>query len=210
MNRRIFNQYLSESNFHELFITEMGWNNPSSATLLPEYTIDERTFQIEQIAERSGFQILQCKVDEIPVSSVCKKLDTQLRKNAEEDITAVAILLTKCLVEQLLEGKKVQLGKLGEFSVSLSSEGAPTAKAFTAENIKSVNLIYTPGSAFEDLIKKATFAPVATRAAQAAALKAQKEGLTTADWTPLTDLEPAADGGDDAGSGATVEEPEGE
>ena len=137
MNRRIFNQYLSESNFHELFITEMGWNNPSSATLLPEYTIDERTFQIEQIAERSGFQILQCKVDEIPVSSVCKKLDTQLRKNAEEDITAVAILLTKCLVEQLLEGKKVQLGKLGEFSVSLSSEGAPTAKAFTAENIKS-------------------------------------------------------------------------
>jgi len=86
MKRNVFNQYLSESNFRELFITEMGWNNPSGATLLPEYTIDERTFQIEQIAERSGFQILQCKVDEIPVSSVCKKLDTKLRKNAENYI----------------------------------------------------------------------------------------------------------------------------
>ena len=86
MKRNVFNQYLSESNFRELFITEMGWNNPSGATLLPEYTIDERTFQIEQLAERSGFQILQCKVDEIPVSSVCKKLDTKLRKNAENYI----------------------------------------------------------------------------------------------------------------------------
>lgn len=86
MKRNVFNQYLSESNFRELFITEMGWNNPSGATLLPEYTIDERTFQIEQIAERSGFQILQCRVDEIPVSSVCKRLDTKLRKNAENYI----------------------------------------------------------------------------------------------------------------------------
>ncbi|MBR0273412.1 MAG: DNA-binding protein, partial [Bacteroidaceae bacterium] len=105
------------------------------------------------------------------------------------DITAVAILLTKCLVEQLLEGKKIQMGKLGEFSISLSSEGAPSAKEFTAENIKSVNLIYSPGTAFDNLIKKANFAPVATRAAQAAALRAQKDGQTTADWTPVTSEE---------------------
>ena len=91
MKRNVFNQYLSESNFRELFITEMGWNNPSGSTLLPEYTIDERTFQIEQIAERSGFQILQCQVDEIPVSSVCKKLDTKLRKNAENYICIFVI-----------------------------------------------------------------------------------------------------------------------
>ena len=114
MKRNVFNQYLSESNFRELFITEMGWNNPSGATLLPEYTIDERTeqrepsnsfewpsrdgrrrsqrtFQIEQIAERSGFQILQCKVDEIPVSSICKKLDTKLRKNAENYISIFVV-----------------------------------------------------------------------------------------------------------------------
>ncbi|CAK7023504.1 MAG: hypothetical protein PARBB_01485 [Parabacteroides distasonis] len=86
MKRNIFNQYIQTSNFCELFITEMGWNNPSGTTMLPEYTIDERTFRIEQIADRSGFQILKCEVDEIPTSSVCKKLDTKLRRNAENYI----------------------------------------------------------------------------------------------------------------------------
>ena len=86
MKRNVFNQYIQTSNFLELFITEMGWNNPIGTTLLPEYTIDERTFRIEQIADRSGFQILKCEVDEIPTSSVCKKLDTKLRRNAENYI----------------------------------------------------------------------------------------------------------------------------
>ena len=86
MRRNVFNQYIQTSNFRELFISEMGWNNPSGATVLPEYTIDERIFHIEEIAERSGFQILKCEVDELPTSSVCKKLDTKLRKNAENYI----------------------------------------------------------------------------------------------------------------------------
>ena len=37
-------------------------------------------------------------------------------KYGEEDITAVAILITNCLVEMLLEGKKIQVGELGDFS----------------------------------------------------------------------------------------------
>ncbi len=86
MKRNVFNQYIQTSNFRELFITEMGWNNPIGTTMLPEYIIDERTFRIEQIADRSGFQILKCEVDEIPTSSVCKKLDTKLRRNAENYI----------------------------------------------------------------------------------------------------------------------------
>jgi len=86
MRRNVFNQYIQTSNFRELFISEMGWNNPSGATVLPEYTIDERIFHIEEIAERSGFQVLKCVVDELPTSSICKKLDTKLRKNAENYI----------------------------------------------------------------------------------------------------------------------------
>lgn len=86
MKRSVFNQYIQTGNFRELFITEMGWNNPSGAVMLPEYIIDGRTFRIEQIADRSGFQILRCEVDEIPTSSVCRKLDTKLRRNAENYI----------------------------------------------------------------------------------------------------------------------------
>ena len=36
MNRRDFNQYLSECNFRELFIMEMGWNRfRGKADILP-------------------------------------------------------------------------------------------------------------------------------------------------------------------------------
>lgn len=86
-----------------------------------------------------------------------------------------------CLVEMLLEGKKVQLDELGDFWISLSSDGAESLKAFTSENIKSVNIVFTPGVDFENLIGRAEFGLVASRAAQAATLKAEKAGEGTVD-----------------------------
>lgn len=86
MKKNLFNQYISTANFKELFISEMLWNNPTSATQLPEITIDDTTYHIEQIAERKGFQILHCKVQSIPTSAVCKKIDQKIRKNAENYI----------------------------------------------------------------------------------------------------------------------------
>ena len=86
MRRNIFNQYISASDFKGLFVSEMFWNNPSGATQLPVVTVDETTFQIEEIAERNGFQILQCQVEEIPSSAVCKKIDQKIRRNAENYI----------------------------------------------------------------------------------------------------------------------------
>ena len=86
-----------------------------------------------------------------------------------------------CLVEMLLEGKKVQLEELGDFWISLSSEGAETVEKFSANNIKAVNIVFTPGIDFENLISKAEFETVASRAAQAATLKAEKTGQNTVD-----------------------------
>ena len=86
-----------------------------------------------------------------------------------------------CLVEQLLEGKKVQLGELGNFWLSLTSVGAPTLESFTAANIKAVNILFTPGEDFENLIGKARFNVVSSRVAQAATLKAEKTGGTVVD-----------------------------
>ena len=38
-----------------------------------------------------------------------------------------------CMREQLLEGKKIRLGDLGDFSIVLSSKGAEDADKFTAQ-----------------------------------------------------------------------------
>ena len=85
MNKRVFNQYIAESNFRALFIREMGWNNPKGQTTF-DFTVDDTIFEFEQIADRSGFQVLTCEVQEIPTSSMCKKIDTRLRRLANDYI----------------------------------------------------------------------------------------------------------------------------
>ena len=46
------------------------------------------------------------------------------------DIMAILYMAVDCMREQLLEGKKIRLGELGDFSLSLSSKGAETAEKF--------------------------------------------------------------------------------
>lgn len=89
--------------------------------------------------------------------------------------------MCECLVEQLLNGNKIKLGELGDFFISLKSEGAASMKEFTAANIKAVNIVFTPGEDFENIVDKAEFNPVTSRKTQAAALKAEKAGETTVD-----------------------------
>ena len=85
MNKKVFIQYISESDFRELFIREMGWNNPKGQTSF-DITIEETTYEFQQIADRSGFQVLTCEVKDIPTSSMCKKIDTRLRRTANDYI----------------------------------------------------------------------------------------------------------------------------
>ena len=87
--------------------------------------------------------------------------------------------MCECLVEQLLNGNKIYLGELGTFGISLSSKGADSMQEFTAKNIKTVNIVFTPGADFENLIGRAEFNVVTSRAAQAATLKAIKAGEKT-------------------------------
>ena len=94
MNKRAFNQYISESNFKELFIREMGWNNPKGQTDF-DITIEDVTYGLTQIAERNGFQVLTCKVNEIPSSSLCKKIDSRLRRFANDYICIFQIPRTE-------------------------------------------------------------------------------------------------------------------
>ena len=87
--------------------------------------------------------------------------------------------MCECLVEQLLNGNKIMLGKLGTFGISLSSVGAESVEEFTSKNIKAVKIQFTPGADFENLIDRAEFNLVASRVAQASKLKAMKAGETT-------------------------------
>ena len=113
-----------------------------------------------------------------------------------------------CLVEQLLEGKKILLDDLGNFWISLTSMGAENCEAFTSKNITGVKIIFTPGEDFENLLGRAEFNLVASRFAQAATLKAEKAGETTVDLAAAKNkvtgpTDPADPTNPDNGSGST-------
>ena len=105
-------------------------------------------------------------------------------------------------MELLLNGNKVKFGELGTFGISLQSEPADSLAEFSAKNIKEVNIVFAPGEDFENLRSKAEFKLVSSRAVQAAALKAIKEGESTIN---LNDLKKPSDSqspddGEDGGS----------
>ena len=115
-----------------------------------------------------------------------------------------------CLVEQLLEGKKILLDDLGNFWISLTSMGAENCEAFTSKNITGVKIIFTPGEDFENLLGRAEFNLVASRFAQAATLKAEKAGETTVDLAAAKNkvtgpTDPADPTNPDNGGGSTPE-----
>ena len=86
MRRNTFNQYIKDADFRGLFITEMGWNRFHGQAELVPIAIEDKEYRIITVAERNGFQILACAVDEIPTTPLCKRIDSKLRRNANDYI----------------------------------------------------------------------------------------------------------------------------
>ena len=109
------------------------------------------------------------------------------------DISAILYMAVDCMREMLLEGKKIRLGDLGDFSVSLASKGAESADKFSAQNITAVNVNWECGAEFKNLLADAEFNLVASRKAQQAVISAIKDGKTSVDLS--TDGQQSTDNG---------------
>ncbi len=100
------------------------------------------------------------------------------------DIIAIIVKLVGCSKELMLDGYRIRLGDLGLLYLSCKSTGATSLKEFTRANIQSINVNFSPSKQFEGLLNGASLHKVPSRRAAQAALEAQLEGQTTADWTP--------------------------
>jgi predicted histone-like DNA-binding protein len=63
----------------------------------------------------------------------------------------------KILVRLLLDSHSVELGDWGTFRLTCSGEGADTAEALTAANIKSLRIRFTAGKELRKALSDATF-----------------------------------------------------
>ena len=92
LSKKQFIDYLKDADFRTLFIEEMGWNKYSASMAdVPTMYVDDKAYNLRTVAHRNGFQILVCNVQELPSNSTCKKLDTKLRKAANDYICIFVI-----------------------------------------------------------------------------------------------------------------------
>ena len=155
--------------------------------------------------ERQRAYAIAQYADVMTIEKFAKHISTHGCAYSRADICAILYMAVDCMREQLLEGKKIRLGDLGDFSVSLTSKGAENAKAFTTQNITGVNVVWECGQEFKNLLADAEFNLVASRSAQAAVLKAVKAGSTTVDLTGDNDGDnDNPDGGGDNGGGSST------
>ena len=154
---------------------------------------DEADTELVKTEVLKAYAIAQYS-DVMNIEKFARHISTHGCVYSRADISAILYLAVDCMREQLLEGKKIRLGDLGDFSVSLQSKGAESADKFSPQNITGVNVNWECGSEFKNLLKDAEFNLVASRSAQAAVLKAIKAGETVVDLN-----NPEGDGGNDGG-----------
>lgn len=96
-------------------------------------------------------------------------------KYDEADIAAVLTKSVKCLREQLLAGKRVELGALGTFSLTMHGKGAETADKYSPDTcVTDLKVQWDRGKKFQNLKDDATYNLVLGRKAAAEALKKAK------------------------------------
>lgn len=130
-----------------------------------------------QILETKAYGSAQCS-DIIDLNEFAKHVKNHGSVYSRGNIKGVICDAVDCLRHLLLDGKRIKFGELGTFHVELKTEGAATAEEFSTDNIKAVNVRWTPGKDFQNLRQEASFKLVPTREAQANATKEIKNQET--------------------------------
>ena len=110
----------------------------------------------------------------LTLDDFCEHLANHNSPFSKGAIMGILTDAVQCLREQMLAGNRVSLGDLGTFGVELQTEGARTTEEFSANNIKAVNVRWSPGDKFKNLRDEATFNLVPTRTAQSDAIEVIK------------------------------------
>ena len=93
---------------------------------------DEADLNLVKTEKKNAFAVSQYS-DIMDIEKFSKHISSHGSVYSRADISAILYMTVDCMREQLLEGKKIRLGDLGDFSILLSSRGAEDADKFTAQ-----------------------------------------------------------------------------
>lgn len=86
----------------------------------------------------------------------------------------------KCVVEQLKNGNRVDLGELGAFFVTLRGRGAATSEEFSKDLIDHINVRWRCSKSMDVAMQRTPLREVPNRAEQRKAKKKAMEEVTQA------------------------------
>ncbi|MGL3001237.1 HU family DNA-binding protein [Flavobacterium sp. RSSB_23] len=75
----------------------------------------------------------------------------------DTDCYAVLKSLEYNIINELNQGRIIKLGSLGNFQVSISSEGKNTPEEVTAADVKKSRILFRPGKKLRQLLKSVNY-----------------------------------------------------
>ncbi len=75
----------------------------------------------------------------------------------ETDCVAVLNILEESIIRELKQGRIVRLGRLGNFQVSISSQGFETPEEVNASAITKSRIIFRPAKRMRNLLQNLTY-----------------------------------------------------
>ena len=140
--------------------------------------------------------------------ALCKHMSEHNSVYGEDVCLGVANKLQNCILEQLLEGKKVQFGELGTFYLSVKSTGADKEEDFNlGSSIKGLFLCFAPSRTDVNnltskiLKKKATFMNVKDLVESKPKSTSGSGGTASPDPSQGTASPDPSQGGENGGTG---------
>ena len=91
------------------------------------------------------------------LAHLCKLISARCTASSA-DVKAVLDSLLFVLDLELQAGRIVQLGELGNFRLSLSSEGTAERDDFSESKLRKARVIFTPGEALRTTVETTSFA----------------------------------------------------
>lgn len=121
-----------------------------------KYTVSERKTMIKG-GKREPRQIAtQVNLGKVTLSQLAREI-ADITSLGRGDVESVLTHLSEIAIRYATMGYSVSLGDLGTLTPRLSAKAVPTGDKYTADNIRKVNVRYTPSLDMKEKLRAVTF-----------------------------------------------------
>ena len=119
-----------------------------------KYVVTKQVFGFDK-SKTEKYVARQVVSGQVSFSKLCTQVG-QICGAHRGTVQLVIAGLVDALINNLDDGKSVQLGEFGTFRPGIRTKAASTEEDVSAENIYRRRIIFTPGTALKDVMNKAS------------------------------------------------------